>query len=275
MPELDWNKKVWDTASDWSGRGEEWSGAWGTAANQWYWSLLPRIHPFVPCGTMLEIAPGAGRWTHWLKDLCKKLILIDYSQKCIDLCKDRFHTETHIEYIVNDGRTLPGVPDRSIDFAFSFDSLVHVELDVLEGYLKELARVLTKDGVAFLHHSNLGHYAALIRRYDRLPRGKHRLERWGVIEVNPNNRALSVTAEAVAGIAKRCGLSCFGQELFNWGDSRRLSECNSVLALQGSKWARETVVDRNPHFMADAARTARIANCLNRQDVTQPRESDS
>ncbi|MEK6280890.1 MAG: hypothetical protein AABN95_11100 [Acidobacteriota bacterium] len=29
---------------------------------------LPRIHPFIPVGTILEIAPGYGRWTHYLKD---------------------------------------------------------------------------------------------------------------------------------------------------------------------------------------------------------------
>lgn len=50
------------------------------------------------------------------------------------------------------------VADSSVDFAFSFDSLVYVEAEVLKGYLTELARVLKPDGVAFLHHSNLGAY---------------------------------------------------------------------------------------------------------------------
>lgn len=45
--------------------------------------------------------------------------------------------------------------DGAVDLAFSFDSLVHVEIDVIEGYLTELARVLVPDGVAILHHSNL------------------------------------------------------------------------------------------------------------------------
>ena len=48
------------------------------------------------------------------------------------------------------------VEDGSIDFVFSFDSLVHVEADVLDAYLDQLARKLTPDGVGFIHHSNMG-----------------------------------------------------------------------------------------------------------------------
>ena len=50
---------------------------------------------------------------------------------------------------MNDGQSLPMVADSSIDLAFSFDSLVHVEDDVMPSYLDELARVLSEDGVAF------------------------------------------------------------------------------------------------------------------------------
>jgi hypothetical protein len=47
------------------------------------------------------------------------------------------------------------IENGSIDFAFSFDSLVHAESDVMSSYAHELARVLKPGGVAFLHHSNL------------------------------------------------------------------------------------------------------------------------
>ena len=48
------------------------------------------------------------------------------------------------------------VDDESIDFAFSADSLVHADLDVIAAYLSELARTLRPNGVGFIHHSNLG-----------------------------------------------------------------------------------------------------------------------
>jgi hypothetical protein len=45
------------------------------------------------------------------------------------------------------------IADGSIDLAFSFDSLVHAEADVLSFYLAQLATKLRSDGVAFIHHS--------------------------------------------------------------------------------------------------------------------------
>ena len=44
--------------------------------------------------------------------------------------------------MVNDGRSLLEVGNQSIDFAFSFDPLVHSDQSVLETYRSELARVL-------------------------------------------------------------------------------------------------------------------------------------
>ena len=75
--------------------------------------------------------------------------------RCIEACKARFADETNISYQVNDGKSLPEVADNSIDFAFSFDSLVHVEYEVIEGYLREMGRVLKPNGLGFLHHSNV------------------------------------------------------------------------------------------------------------------------
>jgi hypothetical protein len=58
--------------------------------------------------------------------------------------------------------------DGSVDFVFSFDSLVHVEMDVIEAYLKQLAAKLTPNGVGFIHRSNLGQYAAYLSGLSRL-----------------------------------------------------------------------------------------------------------
>jgi hypothetical protein len=64
----------------------------------------------------------------------------------------------HIEYYVNDGRSLGMVEDSSLDFVFSHDALVHVEVEDMREYLRELALKLQPNGVAFLHHSNLAAY---------------------------------------------------------------------------------------------------------------------
>ena len=58
---------------DWKDEGEEWSAPWGTSSAQWFGAILPRIRDCLPAETILEIAPGFGRWTHYLKDHCRDL----------------------------------------------------------------------------------------------------------------------------------------------------------------------------------------------------------
>ncbi len=48
------------------------------------------------------------------------------------------------------------IPDRKIDFAFSFDSLVHADEVAMQSYVSQLGLKLKKDGVAFIHHLTLG-----------------------------------------------------------------------------------------------------------------------
>jgi hypothetical protein len=56
--------------------------------------------------------------------MCDTLTVVDLNEKCISACKTRFAGVAHIRYHVNDGRSLSMVPDESVDFAVSFDSLV-------------------------------------------------------------------------------------------------------------------------------------------------------
>jgi SAM-dependent methyltransferase len=124
---------------------------------RWLASLLPRIHAFVPAATILEIAPGFGRWTQFLRHLCDRLIVVDSSEKCIRACEERFAACSHIDYHANDGKSLAMVPDRAIDFVFSFDSLARAEEVVIQEYLTQLANKLTADGArATLQSENQG-----------------------------------------------------------------------------------------------------------------------
>src|SRR4030088_2097980 len=113
MGDLVQNRAVWNETWDWSRRGEEWSDWWGGTEAEWFGALLPRIHAHVPPGTILEIAPGYGRWTQYLKDLCDRLIVVDLAERCILHCRERFADSPNIDYHVNDGRSLEMLADRS------------------------------------------------------------------------------------------------------------------------------------------------------------------
>ncbi|PYI69174.1 MAG: hypothetical protein DMF07_00370 [Verrucomicrobia bacterium] len=81
---------------DWKEAGEEWSAPWGSSAAQWAGTILPRIRDFLPTGAILEIAPGFGRWTHYLKDYCQDLWIVDRSSECIEACRQRFAADSHV-----------------------------------------------------------------------------------------------------------------------------------------------------------------------------------
>ncbi len=259
------NQVHWNDRYHWADSGEEWSSYWGTSEAQWFASILPRIRGFVTAGTILEIAPGFGRWTTFLKDLCDHLIVVDIAEKCIAACRRRFERESHIEYHVNDGQSLDMVPDRTVDFAFSFDSLVHVEADTISAYLAQLARKLTPDGVAFLHHSNIGEYKDYFARLDKLGPVRRPLARAGLVPETGHGRARSMTAEKFLHFAREAGLSCVSQELVNWITlPSYLIDSFSVVTTPGSRFDRPYRLAKNPAFMREARRIAALAASLGR-----------
>jgi SAM-dependent methyltransferase len=259
MPEVERNLANWRSEWDWSREGDEWSSWWGGTPALWIGALLPRIHAFVPTGTILEIAPGYGRWTQYLKDLCERLVIVDLTPGCIEHCRERFADAGNIEYHVNDGRSLEMVPDESVDFVFSFDSLVHAESDVLGAYLDQLAHKLRPDGVGFIHHSNIGAYRGLTRLARRVPgRAVGPLVRRGALINLVAWRAESVTADVVAAQCEHAGLACVAQEKINWEAGRYLIDTLTVFARKGSVWDRPRTVVRNPLFTSEAKRMARL-----------------
>lgn len=259
MPSVEDNKRAWDGTYSWAQRGDEWSSAWGGAAMQWYGTLLPRIHRFLPAGRVLEIACGHGRWTQFLKDRCSALVAVDLSRECVDACRERFSAWPHLEFHLTDGRSLDIVDDHSVDFVFSFDSLVHADTAVLDAYLAQLPRILTHDGAAFLHHSNLGEYQARYRRVRSVPLLEPVLRRLGVLDRNLHWRDPEVSAARVAEMALRHGLSTISQEIVPWGTKRAYIDCFSTLVLPGSALARSNRVFRNAAFAREAGQLAALA----------------
>jgi ubiquinone/menaquinone biosynthesis C-methylase UbiE len=260
VPDLTEIRATWNSPSGWLAQGDEWSGPWGGTVPLWWGTLMPRIHSFVPTGTILEIGPGHGRWSQFLKDLCDTLVLVDVAENCIEACRARFAEASNIRYHVGDGHSLDMLDDNSIDFAFSFDSLVHAEADALTAYARELARVLKADGVGFLHHSNMGAYRRAAARARRVPeRIRRRLTRHGLLVNVYAWRAESTTAEWFAATAKSAGLACIAQEKLAWEYGRALSDVISVVTPQGSHRERPNVVVENRRLMDEARAIARAA----------------
>ena len=263
MPTIEENRFLFDESYDWPQAGEEWSTPWGNAHMQWYGSILPRISAFVPTDTILEIAPGYGRWTAFLKDLCKRLIIVDLSDSCIDKCRQRFAECSHISYFVNDGKSLEMVADGSVDFIFSFDSLVHAEDAVLKAYAAEFAKKLRPDGAAFIHHSNAGEYLNRVkvqRQLSKAPKMLALLMRLGIFDDVYQWRAKSMTAAKMAIFANEHDLQCVSQELVTWYTRFVLMDCLSTLVRRESRWSRQNRVLKNVGFMREAQRLSDLSH---------------
>jgi ubiquinone/menaquinone biosynthesis C-methylase UbiE len=138
---------------DWSQSGEEWSNS-----PEWKACFLTCVlTPHIPLGSrVLEIGPGAGRWTEHLIKRASHLSVVDLTPRCIDMCKARFGTGANIEYHVNDGSDLSFMANNSIERVFSWDVFVHICASDVKTYMSHFKRILVPGGRALLHHSKHG-----------------------------------------------------------------------------------------------------------------------
>jgi SAM-dependent methyltransferase len=233
IPTVEENHNRW-TNYEWSDKGDEWSVGYGGTESMWSWAIQPRISSFLPSAHTLEIAPGFGRATQFILPASDKLTLVDLAEPCIEACKKRFEGHDNIEYHVNDGRSLDMVADGTIDFVFSWDSLIHVEDDVIEGYLAQLGRKLRPGGTGVFHHSNMDSYRD--RKTGELTIGN---EHW---------RATSMSAAKFQQFSSAAGLRCIAQELIPWGGTD-FTDCISVFRRDAGRSPRKrTPQVRNSRF---------------------------
>jgi SAM-dependent methyltransferase len=202
MPDIEWNKNTWAKNYDWTNAGEEWSGPWGTSAAEWFSTIMPRIGSVLPATSVLEIAPGFGRWTEFLLRFCDSYCGVDLSDLCVENCGRRFAGRPDTEFFQNDGQSLAAVTGRKFDLVFSFDSLVHADLDAMSQYVPQIVQLLTQGGVAFLHHSNLA----------------------SVPGVSFGHRSENVSAENLADLIRGHGGRVLVQERLCWSENL-LSDC--------------------------------------------------
>jgi SAM-dependent methyltransferase len=146
------NKEIWE-AWNWSAAGDEWS-----QSNEWKGSLVRNVlQRYVPADcNILEIGPGAGRWTEYLLQRAKQYVGIDISSTCVAHCRERFANDSRAIFSVGSGSDLGNVASSAIDAIWSFDVFVHINRSEVEGYVREFARVLRRGGVAVIHHGSLG-----------------------------------------------------------------------------------------------------------------------
>jgi SAM-dependent methyltransferase len=255
------NREIWERKETWASKGEDWSRPWGSVSAQWYGTILPRIAINLPADTILEIACGFGRWTDFLRTQCRRLIVVDLSQLCVEHCRKRFAQFDNIQYWLNDGESLAMVPDSSIDFAFSFDSLVHADKKVMNAYISQFARILKRGAKAFVQHSNLGEYLRQFPPLGVTPTLPALFRGVGWIARDYYWRDPQVSAELVRKLAEQHNIRCSTQELVGWKTRWIQFDCFSTFVNDWDPVVKcpPTFVLRNGRFMEEVSAANRVS----------------
>lgn len=256
MPTIQENSAQW-SRYDWPEEGHEWSGPWGDSASMWYGTIYPRIRKYAKGERILEIAPGYGRCTQFLLQCCQRLSVVDLTEKCIASCRQKFAAHAHLDYHVNDGKSLAFVADNSLDFVFSWDSLVHANDEVLAAYLRELSGKLKPGGFGFIHHSNMGSY---------------RDPNTGKLSAESHHwRDTTMSAALFRDYCAENGLHCVAQEILEW-ETGVMSDAFSLFTRPRQQAFAETRVVENREFFKEVDNLRRINEVysLPAQRVPQP-----
>jgi SAM-dependent methyltransferase len=160
------NREKWGDRAYWEGDlhyGHRWSDQveCTSMAERYLYPFLrplndPRPDAAVAARDVLEISPGAGRFTVELLRFARRLALVDLNRSCIDICRERFRYYNHLEYHVNDGSSLEMVADESFDLIVSWDSFVHMDREVVAKYVAQFPQKLRPEGLAWIHHAAHG-----------------------------------------------------------------------------------------------------------------------
>src|SRR5438067_2288386 len=93
--------------------------------------------------TVLEIGCGVGRMTRMLGRIFGNVTALDVSREMLDRTRVNLADLDNVKLMLGDGATLPGVPDESHDFAFSFIVFQHIpSTEVIASYCRDVTRVL-------------------------------------------------------------------------------------------------------------------------------------
>lgn len=146
------NKEIWENW-DWHGGGEEW-----TPSAEWKESLIRNVlRQYIrPGGHVLEIGPGAGRWTGVLVEMADTFTAVDIAESCIRICQQRYGGSAGTRFLVGNGQDLAGIADASIDSIWSFDVFVHINTSETARYVEEFRRVMRSGSVGLVHHGRDG-----------------------------------------------------------------------------------------------------------------------
>ena len=105
------------------------------------WSIEPRA-----TDVCLDVGCGVGRVEKYLAPVVKEIHGVDFSQAMLAAARKRLNGCANVTLHHNDGENLAMFGNETFDLAWAELVFHHVPIEVTEGYLGEIARVLKPEG---------------------------------------------------------------------------------------------------------------------------------
>jgi ubiquinone/menaquinone biosynthesis C-methylase UbiE len=122
------------------------------ASQEWATHMHEDVLPIATAGVhlgpdLLELGPGPGAATDWLRHHVKRLVAVEHEAAAAARLAGRFAEDDTVEAVTGDASAL-GYPDASFDTVATFTMLHHVPTRALQDkVLSEAFRVLRPSGV--------------------------------------------------------------------------------------------------------------------------------
>lgn len=160
---LNYNRERWGSYDQWVQKdqfGYKWGGGVQQTTGGWAKFADEFLRPHTGGRydhKILELAPGAGRFTAECIRYASKIDLLDMNQACLDICRKRFrYYPLEIGYFLNDGMSCDILGDRTYTLIVCCDSMVHMHPRIIEGYVTQFSVRLSIEGIMWLDHSGKG-----------------------------------------------------------------------------------------------------------------------
>jgi len=150
MPTIEWNKNWGRNLESYieNPKDENYFGdRWGDPNDL---PILKKIRdsfvlPFVNDQHIaVEIGSGGGRWTQYLLNF-KRLYCVELNNNMFHYLLERFGECPNISFCQTNGTDLPGIPQNSVDFVFSFGTFVHLDVELVKKYLSSIRNILKEN----------------------------------------------------------------------------------------------------------------------------------
>ena len=119
-------------------------------------TVLNELRNRLPNMSMLDIGVGAGRTTTHFACLAREYLGIDYSNKMINACLEKFQNNPQISFLNADARNMKLFKDSSFDFVlFSYNGIDYVDHVERIAILREIRRLIRPEGYFCFSTHNL------------------------------------------------------------------------------------------------------------------------